>query len=305
MKKCLVIYNPYSGMTKKDKKLLGFEKMLNDYGYDCKIIKTEYKNHAREIVRNAEEVDLVLSVGGDGTFNESVTGNFERKKKLLLAHIPTGTTNDVGVMFGYTKNIKNNLKITLEGEVKRVDICLVNNKPFVYSAGFGKFMNVPYETPRDLKKRIGYLAYLYEGIKSIRDKTKLYDVTYEVNGETYRGLFSFGLITSANRIAGINKFYKNVKLDDDKFEVLICNLSQRKDILRSLYFLTVYDATKVPGLFIYKTDKFKITFNEPLKKAWCLDGEEFINDRNEYLITINKEIDILMPRKNIKNLFLR
>ena len=305
MKKCLVIYNPNSGKFRKDKKLPGFEKMLNNYGYECKIVLTEYKGHTIDIIKNAEHVDLVISIGGDGTFNEAVTGNFMRKDKLLLSHIPSGTTNDVSKMYGYTKNTLNNLKITLEGEKKRIDICLINDKPFVYSAGFGKFMNVPYETPRELKKKWGYLAYLSRGLKSYRSKTTPIDITYSVNGETYRGLFSFMIATSANRIAGINNFYKDVKLDDDRFEVLICNITSKKDIIKSLYFLTIYDATRVPGFYFYKTDKFKIKFNTPLKKPWCIDGEELDDIEEEYTITTTKEIDVLMPKKNIKNLFIK
>ena len=51
-----------------------------------------------------------MSFGGDGTFNEVMTGNFQRKEKLLLTHIPVGTTNDIGAMLGYSKNILDNVK---------------------------------------------------------------------------------------------------------------------------------------------------------------------------------------------------
>ena len=76
----------------------------------------------------------------------------------------------------------NNLKLTLDGVVKNVDICLINDKPFVYVATIGKFAEIPYETPRELKKKFGYLAYISEGVKSFFDKTKLHDVTYEIDG---------------------------------------------------------------------------------------------------------------------------
>ena len=71
-------------------------------------------------------------------------------------------------------------------------------------------------------------------------------------------IFSFMIISSANRIAGINKFYKDVKLDDDRFEVLLCNINKKKDIIKSFYFLTMHDATKVPGIYTYKTNNIKI-----------------------------------------------
>ena len=306
MKKCVVIYNPNSGKIPREKILPKFEKILKEYGYESEMYLTERRLHTTEIVESlSDDISLVISVGGDGTFNESMTGNFKREKRLVLAHIPVGTTNDIGTMFGYGKDMINNLKLTLEGKIQKIDICLINDKPFIYSAGFGKFMNIPYETPRELKKKIGPLAYLTEGAKSLASKTKLYDITYEIDGIESRGLFSFFLITSANRVAGINNFYKDIKLDDDKFEVLMCNMTNKVDILKSLYYLTMYDATRVPGLYFHKTNNLKVKFNNPLDKAWCIDGEELTPIKNKYEIKIQNGVEILMPTKNVKKLFIK
>ena len=304
MKKCLVVYNPYSGKYNKEVTLPKIEKILNEYDYSVIIEKTKYKGDATSIVANIDKCDLVVSIGGDGTFNEVMTGNFMRKDRIVLCHLPSGTTNDVGAMWGYGKNMLNNLKLALNGKVKRIDICTINDKPFVYSAGFGKFMNIPYETPRELKKRIGHLAYIREGARDFFRKVKLYDITYEVDNEKYRGLFSFALITNANRVAGINNFYKDIKLDDNKFEVLLCNITKLKDIIKTLYFFALYDASKIPGFYFYQTDNIKIKFNSPLKKPLCIDGESFDDMSGSYNIKIDHDVYVLMPSKNINNLFV-
>lgn len=304
MKKCLVVYNPNSGKYNKEVTLPKIEKILNEYDYSVIIEKTKYKGDATSIVANIDKCDLVVSIGGDGTFNEVMTGNFMRKDRIVLCHLPSGTTNDVGAMWGYGKNMLNNLKLALNGKVKRIDICTINDKPFVYSAGFGKFMNIPYETPRELKKRIGYLAYIREGARDFFRKVKLYDITYEVDNEKYRGLFSFALITNANRVAGINNFYKDIKLDDNKFEVLLCNITKLKDIIKTLYFFALYDASKIPGFYFYQTDNIKIKFNSPLKKPLCIDGESFDDMSGSYNIKIDHDVYVLMPSKNINNLFV-
>ena len=304
MKKCLVVYNPNSGKYNKEVTLPKIEKILNEYDYSVIIEKTKYKGDATSIVANIDKCDLVVSIGGDGTFNEVMTGNFMRKDRIVLCHLPSGTTNDVGAMWGYGKNMLNNLKLALNGNVKRIDICTINDKPFVYSAGFGKFMNIPYETPRELKKRIGHLAYIREGARDFFRKVKLYDITYEVDNEKYRGLFSFALITNANRVAGINNFYKDVKLDDNKFEVLLCNITKLKDIVKTLYFFALYDASKIPGFYFYQTDNIKIKFNSPLKKPLCIDGESFDDMSGSYNIKIDHDVYVLMPSKNVNNLFV-
>ena len=304
MKKCVLIYNPNSGKGQMLKHLDEFKEILNENKYEVIFIKTEYCKHATEIIKTLDDnVDLVISTGGDGTFNEVVTGNFERKKRLLLAHIPIGTTNDVGVMFGYGKDPVANLKLLLAGEKHNIDICLINNHPFVYVAGFGAFLDIPYATPRELKKKVGYMAYLLYGAKAIFKKIPMYNLTYRVNGEEFRGKYSLMLITNANRVAGFNNLYKDVKLDDNAFEVLICNLPRQIDFVRAVYMLKTDRVTQAPGVYYYRTNKLEIEFDRKIDNNWCIDGEMFDKKTNKYTITIDKELKILMPSKNVDKLF--
>ena len=97
MKNCVIICNPNSGKGNKNELLKKFSGILEKSGYNIKIMYTKYSGNATEIVRHlSSDVDLVISLGGDGTFNEVVKGNLERKNALLLSHIPLGTTNDLG-----------------------------------------------------------------------------------------------------------------------------------------------------------------------------------------------------------------
>lgn len=304
MKKAIIIINPHSGRKHKKINLVEIEKLFNKYEYETKIMFTNYKGHAKEMVENLEQSDLVVSVGGDGTFNEVMTGNFNRKKRLLLAHIPLGTANDIGAMYGYGKSLLKNFKLLLKGTIKKIDICTINDKPFTYVAAFGKFTNISYETPRWLKKKLGYLAYLIEGLKEIRGKTKLYHLKYEVDGKIYEGNYSFMLISNANRIAGINNFYNDIKLDDNAFEVLFCTINSRKDIMKSLYSLTKTDISNAPGFSFHKTNHLKITFDKALDKGFSVDGEELEDKDKNFEIKIVRDVEILIPNKNISKLFL-
>lgn len=303
MKKCVIIYNPHSGKKVKSNFLASYVDILWDNGYDTEVIFSKYKGHIKKIVKELPECDLIISIGGDGTFNEAVTGNLQRKKRLLLSHIPLGTTNDIGAMFGYGNDIIDNLKKLLTGEEKNIDICTVNKKPFVYVSGFGKFMTIPFETSRGSKKSLGKLAYIKEGIKEFFGYTRLHELTYKVNGEEYKGLFSFILISNANHIAGINNFYNNIYLDDGKFEVLFCNLTRRQDIIKSLVYIATSDITKVPGFYFYKTDKLEIEFNKETNK-WCVDGEELEEESKTYTIEMINDFKIMIPKKNIDTLFI-
>ncbi len=303
MKKCVVVINPTSGHGLNDKLADKIEKVLEEYNYSSRIYITEYSGHAEEIVIRAE-CDLLISVGGDGTFYEVMNGNFKREKQLILSHIPVGTTNDVGHMFGLTKDIISNLKDILSGVIKKVDICSINGRNFVYVASFGKFMEIPYETPQELKHRIGHMAYLISGIKVLFRKTKKYDVTYEIDGVKHKGKYTFIIISNANRIAGINNFYRDMKLDDQKFEVMFCSISNLTNLARAFYILKTSDISYVSGVECYKTNSLKITFNNTTK-PWCLDGEKYETKTNYFEIDTNKSVKMLVPKKNINKLFLK
>lgn len=303
MKTCELICNKESGKGIKTETLNQIIKKIESHGYKANLYLTHEKGDAKEYVRKLEKADLVLSIGGDGTFNEIVSGNYLREEKLVLSHIPVGTTNDLGHMLGLNKNIIKNVEKVLEGKIKQVDLGLINNQPFAYVAGFGKFINVPYQTSRKLKKKIGHLAYLLNAVKEFFHITKLYELEYTVNGETYHGLYSLILISNANRIAGFNNIYKEVKLDDDKFEIMFCNITRRKDLVKTLMLLMRTGITNVPGIFCHTSNEIEIKFKEDFKNRWTIDGEDLQDERKTFKITMDKNLKMLVPTKNIKNLF--
>ena len=303
MKKCVVVINPTSGHGLNERLASRIEEVLREFRYKSDIYITEYAGHAEEIVLEAD-CDLLISVGGDGTFYEVMNGNFKRKKQLLLSHIPVGTTNDIGHMYGLGKDIITNLKDILSGVVKKVDICSINGRSFVYVASFGKFMEIPYETPQKLKHRIGHAAYLMSGTKEVFKRTKKYDVTYEIDGVKHNGKYTFIIISNANRIAGINNFYHDMKLDDHKFEVMFCSISNLGKLAKAFYTLKTSDISYISGVECYKTDNIKITFNDGMK-PWCLDGEKYDSKTTYFEIDTKKSVRMLVPRKNIDKLFLK
>ena len=304
MKKCVLICNPTSGKGSKEKLTKEFQNILDENGYETKTYFTKYSGHAGKIAYGlADDIDLLISLGGDGTFSEVVAGNLERQKKLLLSHIPLGTTNDLGAMFGMGKNPINNLKMILEGEVRSLDICEINGRSFVYVAGLGKFTNIAYDTPRKLKKNFGYLAYLIGAIKSFNRGTKTFEMEVTTTEETHKGLYTFILVCNASRMGGLDIF-DDVKMNDGKIEVLMTNITKKKDIIKSLYLLTTSDITKVPGFYFFRTDYLKVKLNSLPRHNWCIDGEEFKSKDKEFELKVAHDVEMLLPSKELDKIFL-
>lgn len=304
MKKCVIIMNPESGKKKKIKSYEEFYDILRKYGYDTEIIFTKSKGDAENIIQALDNnIDLVISGGGDGTLNEIVTGNMKREKKLIIAPLPLGSTNDVGNMYGLDKGVLENLEVLLKGKAKKVDVCFINESPFIYVACLGDYIDMAYATPRDLKKRYGKLAYLLYGVKQLRNKMHRYDIKYKIDGKEYQGTYSFLFISNSSRIAGQPDVYYDVKLDDNMFEVAFANVKNKTEMIRMLIQLTTKDAKNIPGVTYHRTNNLELEFITPPKSSWCLDGEEYKTTEMKYNFRVEQSMKMLIPKENMEKLF--
>jgi len=302
--KCVMVINPKSGKGFNKKNTHKLISILNEYNYEAEIYFTEYCGHATEIIKSLDDdIDLVVSLGGDGTFSEVMNGNLSRKKQLVLSHIPVGTTNDIGHMYGLVSNLYTNLRLILSGSVKSIDVGLINNHAFTYVASYGKFMEIAYQTPQELKRKLGYFAYIFEVVKRIFERIPKQEMEFFIDGKKHYGKYTFIIISNANRIAGINNFYRDVKLNDFKFEVMFCSLYKKRDILKAFYNLKTNHLDHISGVEFYKCSDLEIHFKGQ-NKAWCVDGEKFDSKSNIYKIGLMRNIKLRIPNKNIKKLFI-
>lgn len=303
MKKCVIIYNPESGKRKSKKTVETILNVLRENNYNPYLMFTTGVGDATRLVMNIESTDLLLSCGGDGTLNEVVSGNLKRKNKLLMAHLPLGTTNDMGALFGYTRNIRYNLEMLLNGVEKKLDVCLVNNHPFVYICCFGNYVDLAYKTPRVLKKKYGKFGYLMYGMNKFKEDIKPFYIKYTVNGKTYKGEATFIFISNTSRIAGFNNVYRDFKIDDGKFEVAVSNINDKKNLLYAGAQIVTGSMENVEGFSLYKTDGLTVEFEKDFKYSWCIDGEELKENTNKCKFSINRDITMLLPKKNIEKIF--
>lgn len=304
MKKCVVIYNPASGKDKQNKSIQPLYDILRKYDYDSEIIYTKKKNDGSKIIQGlSDDINLVISAGGDGTLHEVVSGNLKRKKKLTIANLPLGTTNDVGAMYGLTRNTLKNLELILQGVEKQIDVCYINDTPFVYVACLGDYIDMAYNTPRKLKKRLGKIAYIIYGLKQLKNKIHSYDIKYTIDGKTYEGNYSFFFITNTSRVAGVDDVYYDVKLDDNMFEVAFCKVKTKAEMIKFFILLNNMDAKDVPEITYYRTDNIEIEFNRKPKVSWCIDGEEYPITTNKFTFKVSKDTTMLLPKENIVKLF--
>lgn len=304
MRKCVIIMNPESGKKRKITTYQEFYDILRNYGYETEIILTKAKGDAKKIIQGLDSnIDLVISGGGDGTLNEIVTGNLLREKPLVITPLPMGSTNDVGSMYGLEGNIYENLKILLKGQRKKVDICYINDTPFVYVACLGDYIDMAYATPRELKEKYGKAAYLIYGAKQIFNNLNSYNIRFKVDGQEYEGTYSFIFISNSSRIAGQPDVYYDVKLNDNMFEVALADAKNKAELIKLLALVDTMDVKDIPEITYFQTNNFEIEFLDDLKTSWCIDGEEYKDNSNKFVFRVDQNMKMLIPKESVKELF--
>lgn len=300
-KTCLIIYNPRSGKGQVKEKIIIYKKILEENNFTIDVIATKGVGYATEAVLEAKNYDIVFSVGGDGTLNEVVRGNMLRSKKLTICPLPSGTCNDVATMLGYGDNPEKNMELVLSGEVRSMDVGTINNTPFVYVVGMGKFMNIPYETKSTDKKKSGYLAYIKDGIKEALDKLRRYKAEIEIDGIKMDGYYSLIMISNSDHVAGVDRFHKDVCLNDGELEVLLCKAKTKSQFIKN--FLCLFLGKKTNEITSLKAKDIKIKLIDKPSKKWCIDGEKYEYNGDTFHIKANKKMNILVPSEKVDKLF--
>ena len=75
MKRLLLILNPCSGKKRANRALAEIVSIFNRGGYDVTVYTTAARGDATQVAASrCREFDCVVCAGGDGTFNEVVSG---------------------------------------------------------------------------------------------------------------------------------------------------------------------------------------------------------------------------------------
>jgi len=127
--------------------------------------------------------------------------------------------------------------------------------------------------------------------------TKMYDITYELDGQVYKDKTSIFLVSNSNRMGGL-KIYKDVKLNDSKFEVMIAKTNNIIKLAIGLLQIQLFNKSKYYKLI--RTDNIKVLIHDNDFKNWCIDGEKLRDRPKKYDIKVLKKIKCKVS-KNAKN----
>ena len=272
MKKMLFIYNPNSGMGLLKPKLSDVLDIFVKNGYDITVYPTQSCQDAvKKTARCADEYDLVVCSGGDGTLDEVVTGLQICESQVPLGYIPTGTTNDFASSLGISKEILESAQTAVSGVPFPCDVGQFNDDYFIYIAAFGLFTDVSYETKQSMKNILGHLAYLLEGAKRIVNIPS-YRLRVEHDGEVIEDEFIYGMVTNSRSVGGFKGIIgPEVVFDDGEFEVTLIKTPKNPIELNELLGAIVMKQINPDRIYSFKSGEVRFQCEQEI--PWTLDGE--------------------------------
>ena len=273
MKKLLIIMNPCSGKKKANGKLAEIISIFNRGGYDVTTYMTAARGDATEVAKNrANEFDTIVCIGGDGTFNEVISGLRDLPTQPIVGYIPAGSTNDFANSLKLSKNILGAAKDIVEGSSRPLDIGQFNDRYFSYIASFGAFTKTSYATPQSLKNVLGHLAYVLASVKELASIRSHHLRFTLADGRVYEDDYIFGAISNSTSVAGILTLSPDlVDMNDGLFELLLIRKPHSLLELSDCVLALMTQEYSTAMLTLVSTPSVEIEAPEDM--SWTLDGE--------------------------------
>lgn len=291
----LFIYNPKSGKGLIRNSLAAIVEEFSRE-FEVTIYATGAAKDGERITgQRAENFDVVVCSGGDGTLDEIITGLMRTGIHRPVGYIPSGSTNDFANSLGIPKQMEQAAKVIAHGEVFTCDLGKFNQDYFVYVAAFGLFTDVSYQTSQDMKNVLGHAAYLLEGMKRMGTwKSNHLSVRSEEFSE--EGEFVFGMITNSNSVGGIKGVpWQNVELNDGYFEVMLVRTPQSLVDWQEIITAVIMKDTSSDRIVMFKSRRLEISTEKPV--AWTLDGENGGEHTEVVVENLPHTLDILVPAR--------
>jgi len=168
------------------------------------------------IRHHADQVDLVIVGGGDGTLNAAAEGLVDTH--LPLGILPLGTANDLARTLEIPNNLVEACKIIAGGQIQPIDLGWVNGKYFFNVASMGLSVRITQQLSKDVKRRWGILAYAVTALKVLTHSVP-FSAEIQINGETHTVKTVQIAIGNGRYYGGGLTVAKDAAIDDQRLDL--------------------------------------------------------------------------------------
>lgn len=282
MKNILFIVNPNSAKGNEERISRAIESRIDQNVFDVLVTYTQSANHAIKLSEKAvaDNTDIIVAVGGDGTVNEVASQIIQTSSTLGI--VPLGSGNGLARHLGISRNIETAIDIINKQHTSTIDTGSINGKIFVSIAGVGFDALVAERFAKGIRR--GFLGY-FQIIANeyFNYKPQTYKLTFE-DGMVITERALFVSFANSNQFGYNATIAPNAMLSDGLLDVCIVKKPQilRIPVIAGLLLLKRIDIS--PAATIIKTKSLTVVRDH--EGIVNIDGEA-INLGKDLKIKIN------------------
>lgn len=303
MRKGLLLYNPVAGRYPVARFVPGILRPLKSAGWQMDIAETLSGTHGTQAAHQAaiEGYDAVFAIGGDGTVGQVAAGLMDTE--TALAVLPAGTTNVWAIEQGQKPfswlnwwSLKENARLLTEVPFQRVDVGLMNNRPFLLWGGIGLDAQAIHRLeprPRFAK----YLSVPHYFATTVWEATFWHGMDLKVwaDGKEVEGHFLLAVANNIRHYArGLSPLSPDACLDDGEMDLWLFSGNSLADAFRHFFDL-------VAGRHLTSEQTRRLRFHTARvesKAAFSIqvDGEPMLGGQHAEITVRHRALKVLMPR---------
>nr|WP_305792019.1 diacylglycerol kinase family protein [Halobacillus sp. Marseille-Q1614] len=269
----MIIVNPSSGKEDAADYVEQIEDILTGKGYELQTVQTKKEFDATNYCIEAchGEIDLVVSLGGDGTLHETINGMVDQEHRPKLGVVPLGTVNDFARALDLPLDPKKAIEVLRSDHTKKVDIGKFNDRYFVNIVAVGAIAEATFEVSPEQKTKFGSLAYFIEGVKTLASNQS-YPIRVEFDDKVWEGDSFLFLAALTKSTGGFEKLSPEAKVNDG---VLHCYAIKEVNMIRLASIITSVlrgNVKEDKDVEYFTAKKLRISSEEKLHTN--VDGEE-------------------------------
>ena len=278
------VINPAAGRGRVGQMLGRLEAAIRQYArsFDIAIAVTEFPGHAIQIAQNAPASSRVIAVGGDGTVHEVLRGIAGSDKAIGV--VPIGSGNDFARMVGLHKlPLEAALRTALQATIHRVDLGLVNNRPYGASLGIGFDAAVARKAlsaPTFLRGMPRYLYSMFGVLKELELPTL---ELIQNNQILYQGPSLLVALMNGSTYGGGIPIVPDAVPTDGLISVAVAGAFSRLGVVGILPRLIMGKHVHHPRLRFFRGTEFVVRFDRPVPAH--SDGE-LLEPSQEYRVRV-------------------
>jgi YegS/Rv2252/BmrU family lipid kinase len=248
-------------------------------------------------VRKAIEagVDLLVVWGGDGIVQRSldVLARTKGGAKIPVAIIPAGTGNLLATNLGVPHDLEQALDIAFRGRRRRIDLGKLDGEHFGVMAGVGFDGAMIQEADRNMKDRLGKLAYVWTGLRHVNGEAATARITVD-GAKWFDDEASCVLIGNVSKITGGIQAFDGAKPDDGWLDVGVATARGALQWARALGTMAVGRTDHSP--FVRTTRARNVDVRLESKMPYELDGGARSTTKHFSAAVVPGAVKICVPR---------